>query len=1005
MSSSAELGWSETGSATTWDIELGAKGFTPAGVPTKTGVTNPYTYPGLSGNTQYDWYVRASCSGGGHSNWLGANTFTTAQAVAPVQNLPFSEDWENGLSDTKLNWYSGSVSTIQTSTASKHTGTYGLEQYGNGGSYTTPTGWAGAYTKAQPGGVNANSTSWIKMHVDLTNATNPWLTFWYAMGFIYVDFDNNLWVQVSTDGTTWTDLFKAKTNGADVAYMKKQLDLSTYKGKKIYIRFFHNGAVNSNYLYLDDISVANISCPDPSAQTVSTTTSSASLGWTENGSATTWDIELGAKGFTPAGVPTKTGVTSNPYTYPGLSTITSYDWYVRAVCGGGSYSSWVGPGTFSTKNNPVNPPYFQDFDNVTPPAFPGSMTVENTNGDAQTWHTTTSPHNSYPNSAEIDNNYTSPTVAKNDWFFTRGLNLTGGVTYEVNFVYLSGNGTEKLAVDWGADASSTAMSGTPVFDNANIRTNATWKIGSGTFTPSTTGAYYVGFHAYSDAGEDRIRVDDIQIVQYQQTATWTGTTDNDWTKGSNWSSGSPPGASADVIIPPGKSHYPTLTKTAYVKNLTIRSTATGDGALIGANHIMASGDETVQRYLTGGLWHYVSATTSGATVNSFYFNNNPDVWMDEFNEAHNSWTPVTSLTTAMPPGKGFEVWVKSGKSVTAAFTGTINSGNVLLTWSFTNAAHGYNLIGNPFSSAIDWHDIYQDIRQNSDDQVWEWNGSTYLDYVDGSKLGSLASGIIPIGQGFFVHATSAANVYINSNVQYSSSHKFYKSSGGDVLPHFVLLAEKGERKDEVWIAFHKGSTTAFENGFDGRKMIATQKGAAPQIYTKEGNNFLSIDCLPPVDDNSRTISLYFKANENGEQTIVAHDFDLVPGLNVVLEDTKLNVLQNLNNHPVYTFSADTAQDPARFLLHLTRSVNGIAKHTRMNVNTWANDHYLYISVSSDVSNVKKQLLVYDLLGRKMIEETLPSGELIKIPLPLSNSWVVVKIISPGKVYTNKVFVR
>ena len=61
---------------------------------------------------------------------------------------------------------------------------------------------------------------------------------------------------------------------------------------------------------------------------------------------TSWDIELGETGFTPTGAPTATGVT-NPYNYVGLTEGTTYDWYVRADCGG-PYSSWEGPSTFTT---------------------------------------------------------------------------------------------------------------------------------------------------------------------------------------------------------------------------------------------------------------------------------------------------------------------------------------------------------------------------------------------------------------------------------------------------------------------------------------------------------------------------------------------------------------------------------------------------------------------------------------------------------------------------------
>src|SRR5690606_3507195 len=45
---------------------------------------------------------------------------------------------------------------------------------------------------------------------------------------------------------------------------------------------------------------------------------SADLGWTENGTATTWDIEVVTAGTSPTGTPTDAGVTTNPFNKTGL---------------------------------------------------------------------------------------------------------------------------------------------------------------------------------------------------------------------------------------------------------------------------------------------------------------------------------------------------------------------------------------------------------------------------------------------------------------------------------------------------------------------------------------------------------------------------------------------------------------------------------------------------------------------------------------------------------------
>lgn len=95
--------------------------------------------------------------------------------------------------------------------------------------------------------------------------------------------------------------------------------------------------------------ITTVTCPDPSALSASNiTSSSADLSWTENGLATTWDIEFGQSGFAPTGTPTFSGVTSNPYSQTGLTPGTAYEFYVRSDCGGGDQSNWVGPYSFTT---------------------------------------------------------------------------------------------------------------------------------------------------------------------------------------------------------------------------------------------------------------------------------------------------------------------------------------------------------------------------------------------------------------------------------------------------------------------------------------------------------------------------------------------------------------------------------------------------------------------------------------------------------------------------------
>ncbi|MBN1340446.1 MAG: hypothetical protein JXA03_14045 [Bacteroidales bacterium] len=99
-------------------------------------------------------------------------------------------------------------------------------------------------------------------------------------------------------------------------------------------------------------------CDPPSGlMTTNVTANTATVEWTPANMEPAWDIEYGQDGFTPGTGTVIYGLTANSYELLGLASNTDYDFYVRASCYVGAYSSWAGPGSFTTlEGNPcVNP--------------------------------------------------------------------------------------------------------------------------------------------------------------------------------------------------------------------------------------------------------------------------------------------------------------------------------------------------------------------------------------------------------------------------------------------------------------------------------------------------------------------------------------------------------------------------------------------------------------------------------------------------------------------------
>jgi hypothetical protein len=99
--------------------------------------------------------------------------------------------------------------------------------------------------------------------------------------------------------------------------------------------------------------------------------------------------------------------------------------------------------------------------------------------------------------------------AANDWLVSPGLSLTGGVSYNISFKYaeFDSTKTEKLKVFIGNSTLPADFSDVVVdLDSFSSQTFNTFTY---SYTPVTTGNYFVGFHAYSDVNQGAILIDEF----------------------------------------------------------------------------------------------------------------------------------------------------------------------------------------------------------------------------------------------------------------------------------------------------------------------------------------------------------------------------------------------------------------------------------------------------------------------------------------------------------------
>lgn len=350
MSTSADLGWTENGSASLYNVEVVETGNTPSGTATDTGVANGFTKSGLLPSVTYDYYVQADCTGGDVSTWVGPYTFTTLCepfTASYTQNFDAESTPDiNTCWSTFINDATSTFANVQTSTTQSVSASNSLRFYNSSDT-------AGEYYLVSPNFSDLDNTKRVVFQLYQNQGTS----------------DDGDVVEVGTmtdpsDASTYTTFQTiAYEERTEDSWTNIVVNFDTYAGTDNYVAIKINFGGTYNYYYIDDFVYEEIpSCPEPLGMTADNLTdTSTDLSWSAGNAETTWNIEWkeGAD-FTPGmgeedgsdivnGTPEYNGMLT------GLNESTTYYVYYQADCGGDT-SDWVAF-TFTT---PATPPSNDD---------------------------------------------------------------------------------------------------------------------------------------------------------------------------------------------------------------------------------------------------------------------------------------------------------------------------------------------------------------------------------------------------------------------------------------------------------------------------------------------------------------------------------------------------------------------------------------------------------------------------------------------------------------------
>lgn len=333
-------------------------------------------------------------------------------------------------------------------------------------------------------------------------------------------------------------------------------------------------------------------------------------------------------------------------------------------------------------------------------------------------------------------------------------------------------------------------------------------------------------------------------------------------------------------------------------------------------------------------------------INSFYsspiieadsnmasiFNNDDIVYYWDTTNSPTFWIgPMDKSTTSFLLGKGYAARPDNTSGViTRSYTGQINTGDIVVPVNYSDSStspgqFGYNIIGNPYPSAIDWFAFKEDNASLLSGTMYYWrqleNGTTNYasDYVALNYLGvvpyNAATEFIGTAQGFVAKTNTTGNVvFKNSQRVANSNGQFFRNqSRMTTVNNSWFNLEGVSETSTILIGFNSNATTTFDDDYDGIFIGGTDP---LQLYSIMGLEKLLINGQPElVAPNNVAIPLGIVTSSSGNYTISIDQEFISTDYFIKLEDTQENITTDLRLTD-YTFSVSTpGENNSRFIMH------------------------------------------------------------------------------------------
>lgn len=370
----------------------------------------------------------------------------------------------------------------------------------------------------------------------------------------------------------------------------------------------------------------------------------------------------------------------------------------------------------------------------------------------------------------------------------------------------------------------------------------------------------------------------------------------------------------------------------------------------------------------------------------------------------NTETDQSYSPDGFTPGLGYlqQLSKSDGNRLPEKYTGKLVSGPVHLHLSkkaTSQPLSGYNLLGNPYASSIDWKSSagwsgreQLDGGMDQGVSVWVWNPHTgnYGAYnnASSSNLGTnqVSRYIAPM-QAFWVEAaTDGAEIIINNKAKVHSDQKTLKHMKNQESSVISLLVSNHTNvySDEVILEFgnHVHHST--------KKMFSMLE-EAPSLYVNNQREPMSIYSMD-APQTTAFIPIGFEAGISALHTITVSGFSNIEG-NIYLMDNLTGHRHDLKKNESYHFMGNPWDEADRFMLQfgedISTSVNE-ASNEKADVYYYAHSLHITNPWSSDAT-----IWVYNTSGAAVTAFDVPALSTHQQPFSERPGVYIVRVSGQG----------